>query len=101
MPLPDVEAFLRRIMTDAAYCRRFLDDPEAAVDESELSTDERWAVLEAIGDGPESGVEFLDLLRTRLAVIGIHIGRPPASLTRVFATEQEPEPPAGRTRSEG
>jgi hypothetical protein len=88
MPFAQVEVFLRRVMTDQAFCRRFLDEPEATLEETDLDTAERWAVLESLREGDESGHEFLDLLRTRLAIIGVRIGRPPADLPRVFAAER-------------
>jgi hypothetical protein len=92
MPLDQIEAFLRRVMTDKDYCRRFLAEPEQALDETDLDTSERWAVLESLQEGDDTGQEFLALLRTRLAVIGVRIGQPPAGLTRVFATA--PDEPA-------
>ena len=88
MPLPQIERFLRRVMTDAEYCRRFLADPETALAETELDGAERWAVQESLREGDETGHEFLALLRTRLAIVGMQIGRPPPDLPRVFATAQ-------------
>ena len=85
MGIAQIEAFLRRVMGDAAYCRRFLDQPEAALAETELDTGERWAVLESLREGDETGHEFLALLRTRLAIVGVRIGEPPADLPHVFA----------------
>ena len=85
MPFEQVEAFLRRVMTDEGFCRRFLDTPEEALAETELDTAERWAVLESLREDDDTGHEFLELLRTRLAIIGVHIGRPPPDLLRVFA----------------
>jgi hypothetical protein len=96
VPFEQVEAFLRRVMTDEAFCRRFLDDPEETVAETDLNTAERWAVLESVREGDETGHEFLELLRTRLAIIGVQIGRPPADLPRVFATSRPGE--GGRAR---
>lgn len=92
MPFAQVERFLRRVMTDEAFCRRFLDAPEETLAETDLDTAERWAVLEALRDGDETGHEFLDLLRTRLAIIGVRIGRPPTDLPRIFAVRRTPEP---------
>lgn len=89
MGLDQIEAFLRRIMTDADYCRRFLALPEVTLEESELNSNERWAVLESLATDDDTGQEFLALLRTRLAVVGVRIGRPPANLGRVFAAEPE------------
>ncbi len=86
MGIGQIEAFLRRVMTEEAYCRRFLAEPEAALEETELDTAERWAVLESLREGDDTGREFLELLRTRLALVGVHIGPPPPELTRVFAT---------------
>lgn len=90
MGLPQIEAFLRRVMTDAEYCTRFLAAPEAALAETELDSAERWAVLESLHDGDDTGHEFLALLRTRLAVVGVQIGRPPPDLPRVFAAPRAP-----------
>ena len=85
MPLPEIEAFLRRVMTEPAYCARFLAEPEAALDETALDSAERWAVLESLREGDDTGHEFLALLRTRLALVGVRIGSPPPDLPRVFA----------------
>ena len=92
MGLNQIETFLRRIMTDKDYCRRFLTEPEHALDETELDTGERWAVLESLQEGDTTGQEFLALLRTRLAVVGVRIGQPPADLERVFATAGDDPP---------
>jgi hypothetical protein len=86
-----IEAFLLRVMTDEDYCRRFLDEPEAALGETHLDSAERWAVLESLREGDETGHEFLALLRTRLAVVGVRIGQPPADLEYVFATARPRE----------
>lgn len=88
MGLAQIEAFLRRVMTDAEYCGRFLAGPEAALAETELDSAEQWAVLESLREGDETGHEFLALLRTRLAIVGVRIGRPPADLPRVFAAQR-------------
>jgi hypothetical protein len=88
MPIDQIEAFLRRMMTDESYCRRFLVEPEVALTETELDAGERWAVLEALREDDETGQEFLALLRTRLAIVGVHIGAPPADLERVFAVRR-------------
>jgi hypothetical protein len=99
MGIAQVETFLRRVMTDPDYCDRFLADPETALRETELDTAERWAVLESLRDGDESGHEFLALLRTRLAIIGVRIGQPPPDLPRVFASrpraDADPPPAPG------
>lgn len=86
-----MEAFLLRLMNDGAWCRRFLDAPEAMLEtETELTQPERWAVLEALLDSDDAGgLDFLAILRTRLALIGLQIGRPPAELERVFAAPRK------------
>lgn len=88
MPFEQIEAFLRRVMTDEPFCRRFLDDPEETLIQTDLDAGERWAVLEALREDDDTGHEFLDLLRTRLAIIGVHIGKPPPDLPRVFAASR-------------
>lgn len=93
MAIAQIEGFLRLVMTDAAYCRRFLDDPAAVLEQTELDSGERWAVLESLSEGDHTGQEFLALLRTRLAAVGVLIGRPPAHLTQVFATAHDPGGP--------
>lgn len=87
MGLPQLEAFLLRLMNDGEWCRRLLDAPEVILEtETELNPAERWAVLEALLDtDDEQGHDFLAMLRTRLAAIGTQIGRPPPDLERVFA----------------
>jgi hypothetical protein len=85
VPFAQIEAFLTKVMTDEAFCRRFLDDPEETLEETDLDAGERWAVLESLREGDDTGHEFLELLRTRLAIIGVRIGRPPDDLPRVFA----------------
>jgi hypothetical protein len=85
VPFEQIEAFLTKVMTDEVFCRRFLDDPEETLEETDLDTGERWAVLESLREGDDTGHEFLELLRTRLAIIGVRIGRPPEDLPRVFA----------------
>jgi hypothetical protein len=88
VPFEQVEAFLRRVMTDGAFCSGFLERPEEALAATDLDTAERWAVLESLLEGDDTGHEFLELLRTRLAIIGVQIGRPPADLARVFAAHR-------------
>jgi hypothetical protein len=83
--LAQVEEFLHRIMTNEAYRRRFLDDPEAALEETNLDSGEQWAILEALRDD-EMGRDFPILLRTRLAAVGIHITQLPPGLERIFAS---------------
>lgn len=90
MPLPEIEAFLRRVMTDAEYCGRFLAAPQEALTETDLDSAERWAVLESLREGDETGHEFLALLRTRLALVGVRIGQPPPDLPYIFATSRPP-----------
>lgn len=85
MPIDQIEAFLRRVMTDSVFCRRFLTAPEAALEETDLDAGERWAVLESLREGDETGHEFVALLRTRLAIVGVSIGVPPPDLPRIFA----------------
>ena len=80
--------FLRRVMTDEVYCARFLLAPESALADTELDSSERWAVIEALQDDDDTGHEFLALLRTRLALVGVPIGRPPSDLPRVFAVQR-------------
>ncbi len=88
MGLAEVERFLQRLMNDEPFCRSFLADPRAVVLGSGLDDGERWAFVEALLDSDGTGPDFLDLLRTRLANVGTPIGRPPARLTDVFATER-------------
>ncbi|MER3420025.1 MAG: hypothetical protein C4290_05655 [Chloroflexota bacterium] len=71
MGVVEIEAFLRRLMTDEAWRRRLLDEPEAVLRESGLNAAERWAVLEALWDSDEVCRDFLPLLRTRLALVGV------------------------------
>ena len=87
MGIAQIEAFLRRVMTDPEYSARFRAAPEEALTETELDSGERWAVLESLREGDDTGHEFLSLLRTRLAIVGVRIGEPPADLPRVFASE--------------
>jgi hypothetical protein len=88
MPLEQIEAFLRRVMTDRQYCARFLREPEVVLADTDLDSPERWAVREALQDDDDTGHEFLALLRTRLALVGVPIGHPPADLPHVFAVRR-------------
>lgn len=81
MPLPELEAFLRRLMEDRDYCRRFLTAPDEAVKDSQMNSAEQWAAIEARYEGGDSDAEFLHVLRTRMALIGVEMGLPPAGLT--------------------
>ena len=84
MALPQIEAFVRRLMTDPEWTARFRTDPETALADTDLDAAERWAAIESLRDGDDDGTEFLGLFRTRLALVGIEIGAPPPGL-RVFA----------------
>lgn len=84
MALPQIEAFLRRLMTDPRWTSRFRADPETALADTDLDASERWAAIESLRDGDEDGTEFLGLFRTRLALVGVEIGTPPRGL-RIFA----------------
>jgi hypothetical protein len=80
MGIAEIGAFLHRLMTDKGWRQRLLDDPETAMREMGLNAAERWAVLEALWDSDERGHDFLPLLRTRLALVGVLVDRLPADL---------------------
>lgn len=87
MGITEIEAFLRRLMTDEGWRQRLLADPHAVLTETGLTATERWAVLEALWDSDERGRDFLSLLRTRLALIGVPIGRWPTELFPLWSDE--------------
>ena len=89
MGIAEIEAFLRRLMTDEGWRRHLLDDPETAMREMGLNAAERWAVLEALWDSDEHGRDFLPLLRTRLALVGVPVGRLPTDLLPPSAGQRD------------
>ncbi len=91
MPFEQIASFLTRISTDEGYCRGFLDAPEETVNQTDMEPAERWAVVESLLDA-DSERDFCNLLRTRLAVIGIAIGTPPRGVERIFAVPWTPIP---------
>jgi hypothetical protein len=88
MGIVEIEAFLRRLMGDEAWRRRLLDEPEDVLRETGLNAAERWAVLEALRDCDGLGRDFLPLLRTRLALVGVPVGRLPEDLLPPFAPQR-------------
>ncbi len=84
MGIAEIEALLRRLVGDADWRRRLLADPEAVLREAGLDVAERWAVLEALRDSDERGRDFLPLLRTRLALVGVPVGQLPEDLLPPF-----------------
>jgi|GEM_PF-3567394 hypothetical protein len=80
MGIAEIEMFLRRLITDEDWRRRLLANPHAVLAEAGLTAAERWAVLEALWDSDERGRDFLLLLRTRLALVGVPVGQLPAEL---------------------
>lgn len=91
MPLPEIETFLRRLLTDPEWSDYFRREPEAALAETALDLSERWAAAEALRDSDLDGSDFLPIFRTRLALMGIAIGEPPPD-ARVFHARDDAAP---------